>query len=97
MANSLRHQFIANMKTIYSREELSAMADTPIDTQVEHSKRCSAWTYGITEIPMPVEDQVTQVRKRLELFDERQLLLVLKQAAERRRSDDSFDEDIDDF
>jgi hypothetical protein len=105
---SLRHQFIANMKTIYSREELAAMVGhISLDTQVDHyGKRRSSWSkFEITEIPMPVEEQVTHIRKRIEMFDERRSLMALKAAASASASDqhdDEFgyapgDEDLDDL
>lgn len=81
---SLRHQFIANMKTIYDRAELAAMVGhISIDTHVEHyGKRRASWSkHEITEIPIPMEEQVTQVRKRLELFDQRRAITAAKEAA----------------
>jgi hypothetical protein len=74
---SLRHQFISNMKTLYSREELAAMAShVSVDTQVERDgKKRLSWTKGeIVEIPMPVEEQVKQVKKRIEPLDVRRRL-----------------------
>ena len=71
---SLRHQFIANMKTIYSREEVAAMVGhISIETQVEHyGKKRVAWDSNlIAEVPMPVEEQVAHIRKRLALFEVR--------------------------
>jgi hypothetical protein len=65
------------MKTLYSREELAAMAShVSVDTQVERDgKKRLSWTKGeIVEIPMPVEEQVKQVKKRIEPLDVRRRL-----------------------
>ncbi|WP_157083581.1 hypothetical protein [Bradyrhizobium manausense] len=83
---SLRHQFIANMKTIYTREEVAAMVGhISLETQVDHyGKRRVAWdSRFITEVPMPVEEQVAQIKKRLELFDLRKIDRAAKEAAKR--------------
>jgi hypothetical protein len=81
---SLRHQFIANMKTIYTREEVAAMVGhISLETEVEHyGKKRVAWDFRlITEVPMPVEEQVAQIKRRLELFDERRADIAAKEAA----------------
>ncbi|MBB4376222.1 hypothetical protein SAMN05216573_11363 [Bradyrhizobium sp. Rc3b] len=91
---SLRHQFIANMKTIYTREEVAAMVGhISLETQVEHyGKRRLAWDSRlITEVPMPVEEQVAQIKKRLELFDLRKIDRATKEAAKRGVDPDDFD------
>jgi hypothetical protein len=88
---SPREQFIANMKTIYSREEVAAMADhISLETRVgPYGKKRVAWrTNEITEVPMPVEAQVARIRRRLELFDERRADIAQKQAARRDRDPD---------
>jgi hypothetical protein len=97
---SLRHQFIANMKTIYTREEVAAMVGhISLDTQVEHyGKKRSAWDSKlIIEVPMPIEEQVAQIKKRLELFDLRRDDIAQKAAAKGLNSeielDDGEDED----
>jgi hypothetical protein len=98
MLYSLRDQFIANMKTIYTREEVAAMADyiSP-NTQVEpYGKKRVAWdTKQITEIPMPVEEQVALMRRRLELFEVRRADIAQKKAAkqDRDRNRDEHDDD----
>jgi hypothetical protein len=82
--HSLRHQFIANMKTIYTREQVAAMADhVSIDTQVQHyTKRRSSWSKEeISDVPVPVEGQVARIKRRLELLDERRAVTAMKQAA----------------
>jgi hypothetical protein len=84
---SPRHQFIANMKTIYPREEVAAMADYgSTDTQVEHyAKRRAAWTgQQITEVPRPVQEQVSRIKRSHEFFDERRAIKAMKEAARRR-------------
>jgi hypothetical protein len=81
---SLRHQFIANMKTIYSREQVAAMADyVSIDTQGQHyTKRRSSWSKEeISDVPVPVQEQVARIKRRLELLDERRAVIAMKQAA----------------
>jgi hypothetical protein len=69
---SLRHQFIANMKTIYTREQVAAMTGySSVDAQVQHyTKRRSSWsTEEISDVPVPVEEQVARIKRRLELSD----------------------------
>jgi hypothetical protein len=91
---SLRHQFIANMKTIYTREEVAAMADhISLETQFEHhAKKRIAWeSRQIKEIPMPVDEQVAQMKRRHELFDERAADIAQKQAAKLGRDQDEDD------
>jgi hypothetical protein len=93
---SLRHQFIANMKTIYTREEVAAMVDhISLETQGGHyGKKRIAWEpTQITEIPMPVDEQVAQMKRRLELFDERCADVAQKQAAKLGRDQDEDDGD----
>ncbi len=83
---SLRHQFIANMKTIYSREEIAAMAGhIDIDTQTEHyGKRRSAWS-TVADVPAPIPEQVAYVRQRLEMADERLEFLSLRDEKRQRK------------
>jgi hypothetical protein len=86
---SPRHQFIANMKTIYSPEEVAAMiGGIPIEMEVEqYAKRPAAWTKEeITERPVPVSHQVAQMKKRLDVFEKGRELRELKKAAVRRRA-----------
>jgi hypothetical protein len=79
---SLRHQFIANMKTIYTREQVAAMAD-PVSIEVQHyTKRRSSWSKEeFSDVPVPVEEQVARIKRRLELLDERRAMIAMKQAA----------------
>lgn len=71
---SLRHQFIANMTTIYEPAEIAALVGhVTNETAVEHySKRRTAWQqHHIRDVPIPMPDQVAQMRKRLKMFDDR--------------------------
>lgn len=93
---SLRHQFIANMKTIYSREELAAMVgQITLETRVEHyQKRRASWLkHEITELPMPVEEQVKRMNTRLALLDERRALNARFEAAKKGQADDTVEQD----
>lgn len=97
---SLRHQFIANMKTIYTREEVAAMVGhISLETQVEHyGKKRVAWDSNlIVEVPMPVEEQVAHIRKRLELFDERRADIAAKEAAKRGGDPDDLEDEDDEL
>jgi hypothetical protein len=82
---SLRHQFIENMKSIYSREQVAALGDhLSIHNQLQqYAKRRPSWSQEeISDVPVPVEDQVARVTRRLELLDDRK---AIKQAAKARR------------
>ena len=102
--SSLRLQFIANMKTIYSREQLAAMTGHIwTDTGIDRSKRRIAWNIDqITEKPIPVEAQVRRMKERLEFSDKRSELMAMRQAARAGApgnyiNDELDDEDIDDI
>lgn len=87
---SVRHQFIANMKTIYSREEVAAMTDhILLKSQTMHDgKRRVAWDSNqIGELPSPVPAQVALIKERLELVDLRQLDRVQKKAFREMKPD----------
>lgn len=85
--DSLHRQFVANMKSIYRREEVAALiGDTSF---VMHGasigKKRVAWNAEhITERPMPIPQQVEQMKKRFELFDLRSLDIAQKKAARAR-------------
>ena len=68
-----------------------------LDTRVElYGKKRVSWERKqITEIPKPIEEQVVQIRTRLELFNERRLDIAQKEAAKLGRDVDldEFDED----
>jgi hypothetical protein len=73
---SLRHLFIANMKTIYSREEVAAMTGhILLDSQIVFDgKKRLAWNFDqIRELPTPIPAQVAVIKKRMELVDLRDL------------------------
>jgi hypothetical protein len=81
---SLRHQFIANMKAIYPREAVAALTDCgSTDTEVEHYvKRRASWTdQQITEVPTPVQEQVSRIKSSHEFFDQRR---AIKEAARKQ-------------
>lgn len=84
--HSLRHQFIANMSTIYNRERVVAMSGHDVTgAQREHYiKRRIAWTEAQLEgVPAAVTEQVARTRRRLRAFDERREIRSMKDAARR--------------
>jgi hypothetical protein len=74
---SLRHQFIANMKTVINDDAQVAtlIGHISVGTQLEHySKRRAAWSrFDIVDVPVPIDDQVQQVRKHLTTMKDREL------------------------
>ncbi|UPJ44558.1 hypothetical protein IVB40_11300 [Bradyrhizobium sp. 40] len=85
---SLRYQFIANMASRYDREEVAALTNyVPSDKKAKHyQKRRPYWLKNeIEEVPAPLLEQVTRIRSRLQLADERQAIKSMKQAAARSR------------
>lgn len=86
---TLRHQFVANMKTIYPHEELAALlGHSTADTQaVWYGKKRSGWApEHIRDIPAPIEAEVALVRKRFEVTQERLRIKGLKVKAHARRN-----------
>jgi hypothetical protein len=88
---SLRHQFIANMKTVINDDAQVAtlIGQITIGTQLGHySKRRAAWSrFDIVDVPVPIDDQVQQVRKHLTTLKDREELRLLRKAfLERTRS-----------
>ena len=78
---SLRHQFIANMKSVLSAAEVSALiGGIAAESSPEHYvKRRSAWDkFYILDIPVPIEQQVKRVQRRMTRFEEREHLLQLR-------------------
>jgi hypothetical protein len=70
---TLRYQFIANMKTIYNREEVAAMiGHISLDFEVAHyANRRAGWlTNDITEKPKPMGGNVARMRTRFEYRDQ---------------------------
>ena len=87
---SLRQQFIANMKSIYSRAEVAAMVGSvDIDRPPQHySNRRQSWhSDEIPEKPRPVPEQVGRMHKRLQAAEERRELKELKLDFRRRREE----------
>jgi hypothetical protein len=82
--HSLRHQFIANMKSVYNDPAKIAtlIGDISIGIQSEHyGKRRSSWSlHDIREIPKPLEKQVAQVQKCLTEVEERAHLRMMRKA-----------------
>jgi hypothetical protein len=78
---SLRHQFVANAKSIHRPEEVSALLGHVVtDTAAEnYGRKTSSWgPEEITDRAEPVPEEVATVRQRLIFFQER---VTLQQAA----------------
>jgi hypothetical protein len=78
---SLRHQFVANAKSIHRPEEVSALLGHVVtDTAAEnYGRKTSSWgPEEITDRAEPVPEEVSTVRQRLIFFSER---VKLQQAA----------------
>ena len=75
---SCRHQFIANMKTIYSLEEVAALAAHSVtETAIEtYGKTVSGWPLeAIGNPPSPLKSEVSIVRKTVKYYQERAAIL----------------------
>jgi len=75
---SCRHQFIANMKTIYSPEEVAALAGHSVtETAIEnYGKKVSGWPLeAIGNPPSPLKSEVSIVRKSVKYYQERAAIL----------------------
>lgn len=71
---SLRHQFVANAKSIYKTEEVAAMCGHGVeDTSVSnYGKKSSAWAPDeITERARPVDAEVAMVQPRISYFQQK--------------------------
>ncbi len=71
---SCRHQFIANMKTIYSPEEVAALAgQSVIETAIKnYGRKTSGWPLEVIgNPPSPLKFEVSMVRKSVEYYLER--------------------------
>jgi hypothetical protein len=80
---SLRHQFIANMKTIYEPAEVAALIGRLADGAESkgHGKRRVAWDKDqISETPLPMPEKVLQMRKRLRQYEERRDIQLMRRA-----------------
>jgi hypothetical protein len=89
---TLRHQFIANMKSVMDRAEVIAVAgDVGVEDESEHyAKRRAAWNRpDIKDAPVPFEEQVQQARKYLSLVEDRETVMRLI-ARRRQRSDEVY-------
>ena len=86
---SLRHQFIANMKTFYQPAEVAALVGyiSDKDEAVEHyGKRRAAWLREeIREVPVPMPEQVKRMHLQSELYEGRRKAKKLRQALIERR------------
>jgi len=85
---SLRHQFIANMKTIYQPAEVAALVgNIGNDETVKHySKRRVAWlSKQICEVPVPMPEQVIKMRRQWELYEQRRMAKELRRKLRERR------------
>jgi hypothetical protein len=71
---SLRHQFVANQKSIHKQEYVSAMCGhTVVETAVSsYGKKTSAWApEDIEDHVAPVEDEVALIQPRFVYFAQR--------------------------
>jgi hypothetical protein len=85
--DSLRHQFIANMKTVYRHEELSALIGEMFidDRASNYINRRRAWDDGyISEVPLPLEADVSRFRRSLAIFRERRTFRALREQYKQR-------------
>jgi hypothetical protein len=80
--HSLRAQFTENMRQIYKDAEVAALTgNLGVGKVPKHStKRRAAWA-EISEVPRPMQQQVKQMKRRLELFEERRAVWKVKSKA----------------
>ena len=85
--DTLHHQFVNNAKTKYARAEVAALIGyVGNEAAVDRGKRRLAWPdQEISEIPVPMAAEVTQMRQRLELYEERREASRLREALKERR------------
>ena len=85
--DTLHHQFVHNMQTKYARAEVAALVGfLSNETVVDYGKRRLAWPdEEIREIPVPMAAQVTRMRERLELYEQRHKVWLMRQALKERR------------
>ncbi len=85
--DSLHHQFVHNMRTKYPRAGVAALVGyVGNEAAVDRGKRRLAWPdQEINEIPVPLAAQVTEMRKRLELYEQRREASRLRKALKERR------------
>jgi hypothetical protein len=87
--DSLRHQFIANMKTLYNPVGVAALVGhigSERGAGEHYGKRRAAWHKDkIREIPVPVQEQVEMMERQWKLYKEhRDVKNLLKARTERR-------------
>ncbi len=89
---TFRHQFVANMKTIYPVEELAALlGHSTVDTQGSwYGKKRSGWApEHITDVPAPIEAEVLMIRQRFAVAQDRKRILgIMERSHAPRRSGD---------
>jgi hypothetical protein len=94
---SLRHQFIANMRAIYQPAEVAALVgyigmnndknNSENEAAESYAKRRVAWQLDeISERPVSVPEQVKNMRRRAELYEERLAAIRMRKAAKEKRS-----------
>lgn len=94
---SLRHQFIANMKAIYQPAEFAALVghigmnkdknNSENEEAEPYAKRRAAWQLDeISERPVPIPEQVKNMRRRVQLYEERHEAIRMRKAAKEKRS-----------
>ena len=92
---TFRHQFVANMKTIYPVEELAALlGHSTVDTQgAWYGKKRSGWApEHITDVPAPIEAEVLMVRQRFAVAQDRKRILgIMERSHAPRRGGDQPD------
>jgi hypothetical protein len=86
---SLHHQFVANMKTIYRHEEVSALIGEMFvgDRASNYRNRRRAWDSDYIEVPVPLEMDVSRFRRSLAIFRERRSLRALREQYHRQKKD----------
>jgi hypothetical protein len=86
--DSVHRQFIANMKTIYGREEISALIGELFINQRlnDHANHRPSWeTERITEIPVPPDRLVLRFRRSLAIYEQRRALHMLRKQYDQRK------------
>jgi hypothetical protein len=84
---TLHHQFVHNAKTKYPRAGVAALVGyVGNEAAVGRGKRRLAWPdQKINELPLPMAEEVTHMRARLELYEQRREVSRLREALKERR------------
>jgi hypothetical protein len=84
---TLHHQFVQNAKTKYPRAGVAALVGyVGNEAAVGRGKRRLAWPdQKINELPLPMAEEVTHMRARLELYEQRREVSRLREALKERR------------